>query len=525
PGVPTGASQTASVASGQGVLGSQAAAGVRIGGSTGGTAGTTNVTVAQVGTVAQTYDPTIQEATTFSHRSIPQPNAVQSITNVLLQGQRIYTASYQEGFETGGSINISYNNHFLNENAPSDLLNPSVAPTLSISLQQNLLQGFGVAVNTKDITVAKINVGISDLNFKTQVERTVVTVLNSYYALVGDYEDYRSKQGGLDAARKFQAETLRRVELGASAQLDVTSAQNQVAVAQQASVNSLAAIQQQELQLKNLISRTGTLDPVIAAVEIVPLDHIVIPPTDDLPPMKDLVQRAFRTRTDLLATAENIRSSEVSSIATSNGLLPTAVVQANKSNAGTAGDPRIVNGQTANGYFVGGTGTALGQIVRNNFPSQSLGAFAQFQIYDRVAQADNAIDQLQIRQQQLAQARDLNQAQVVITNSVVALKQARARYEAAAQSLVLQQKLFEAEQKKLEVGESTTYKVTQQQRDFINSQAAQLSAMVSWQSARLSLDQTIGATLEANHVAIEQAQTGRVDRVSTLPETLPANPK
>ena len=62
--VPTGASQTSSVASGQGVLGSQAAAGIT-GGNNGGTPSTSNVTVTQVGTVAQTYDPTIQEATTF----------------------------------------------------------------------------------------------------------------------------------------------------------------------------------------------------------------------------------------------------------------------------------------------------------------------------------------------------------------------------------------------------------------------------------------------------------------------------
>jgi outer membrane protein len=524
PGVPTGASQTASVASGQGVLGSQAAAGVRISGSNGANAGTTNVTVAQVGTVAQTYDPTIQEATTFSHRSLPQPSTVQT-TSVLVQGQRIYTASYQEGFETGGSVTLSYNNHFLNENAPTDVLNPSVAPTLSVSVSQNLLQGFGVAVNTKDITVAKINVGISDLNFKTQVERTVVTVLNNYYALVGNYEDFRSKQGALETARKFLSETQRRVDLGASAQLDVTTAQNQVAAAQQASVNSQAAIQQQELQLKSLISRTGSFDPLIASVEIVPLDGIVIPAADDLPPTKDLVQEAFRNRSDLLAEKENIRGAEVSSIATINGLLPTAAVQAGKSNAGTAGDLRIVNGSTADAYFAGGTGTALGQILRNNFPTESISAFGQVQIYDRVAQADHAIDQLQIRQQQLAMARDFNQVQVVLTNSVVALRQARARYEAAAQSLMLQQKLYEAEQKKFAVGESTTYNVTQQQRDFINAQSAQLSAMVTWQSARLSLDQTTGSTLAVHHVSIEQAQTGRIDRPSSLPASLPENPR
>ncbi len=522
PGVPSGASQTSSVASGQGVLGSQASAGVRIGGSNGGNAATTNVTVAQVGTVAQTYDPSITESTVFSHRTLPQPNVVQSVTSVLIQGQRIYSGSYQQGFKTGGSITISFNDHYLNENAPSDLLNPSVAATLSFSLQQNLLQGFGVAVNTKDIEVAKINVGISDFAFRTQVERTIVTVLNSYYSLVGAYEDFRAKQDALETSKRFLAETRRRVEIGSSAQLDVASAESQSATAQQSLVNSQTSIEQQEIQLKSLISRTGGRDPIIAAVQIVPLDRMVIPPSEDLPPLQELVAQAYRNRSDLLSEKESIRSAEVNSIATINGLLPTAVVLAGKSNAGLAGDARVVGGRTADPYFVGGVGTALGQIFRNNFPTQNVGAYGQIQVYDRVAEADYAIDQLQIRQQQLSLARDFNQAQVVIANSVVALRQARARYEAAGQSLILQQRLYDAEQKRFAVGESTTYNVSQQQRDFVNAQAAQLSALVSWQSARISLDQTIGATLEVNHVSLEQAQSGRVARASALPADPPS---
>src|SRR5271156_3406378 len=69
PGVPSGASQAGNVANGQGVAGSQAAAGVTTGSS--GVAGTsaTNATVSQVGPISQTLDPVLQESTVFSHQT------------------------------------------------------------------------------------------------------------------------------------------------------------------------------------------------------------------------------------------------------------------------------------------------------------------------------------------------------------------------------------------------------------------------------------------------------------------------
>jgi len=525
PGVPSGSAQSSSVASGQGVLGSQAAAGVKTGGGGSSSGAGSNTTISQVGTVAQTYDPAIQEATTFGHRTVPSSDSVQSVTSVLIQGQRSYSASYQQGFVYGGSASVSYTDHYQNENAPTDVTNPSVFPTLSISIQQNLLQGFGVAVNTKDIRVAKINVGISDLNFKTQVMRTVSSVLGSYYALVADHEDLRAKRGALATARNFLDETGRRLELGAAAPLDVTTAKNQVAIAEQAEVNSLAAIRQQELQLKGLISRTGLGDPLVESAQIVPLDHLAIPAEDDLPPVKDLVKKALANRPDLEAEKENLNATEVSNLATVNGLLPTAVVFATKSNAGAAGTPQIVRtpfgSYTADPYFVGGIGKSLGQVFRNDFPSQSGGIYASVQIYDRVAEADHAIDQLSYRQQQLGAAKDFNQAQVDVMNSVVALRQARARYEAAVESRVLEQELYEAEQKKFSVGESTTFNVIQQQRDLTNAQSAELGALVSYENARIGLDQTTGATLEANHVSLTEALSGKVAQPSQLPATLP----
>ena len=449
PGVPSGASQTASVASGQGVQGSEVAAGLGNIGAGNNNKGPLNATVVQVGPVTANLDPSIQETTTFSHKTTPQPLLSLSLVSSLVQGQRVNTASYQQGFLFGGGLNVSYTDHYLSENAPTDVLNPSVASSLSVSFQQNLLQGLGVAVNARTITVAKMNLGMSDLNFKAQVSGTVANVLSAYYALAAEYDDVKAKQDAVDTAQRFYDESVKRLDLGALAALDVTTARNQIAGAQQNLVNSQAALDQQELQLKNLISRTGPGEALIADVRIVPLDHIIVPPGDDLPAIRELAHRALANRPDLLVEQENARAAAISALGTVNGLLPSAQVFTTASNQGLGGTPQVTPfGQTANPYFRGAAATAFAQIARRDFPSENIGVFGSIQIYDRQAEADYGIDQLQLRQQQLTTARDLNQAQVDVTNAVVALRQARARYEAAVQSRVLEQQLLDAEQRK-----------------------------------------------------------------------------
>jgi outer membrane protein len=528
PGVPSAASQTLSVANGQGVLGSQAAAGVSAGGANGPTRSTANATISQIGPTTQTLDPSFQEATTFSHRSLPQQNSVLSLTSVLIQNQRIYTGSVQEGFLSGGAVTATYNNHHLSENAPSDVLNPSVAPNLAVSFQHNLLQGFGVAVNARNITVAKINLQTSDLNFKTQVIGTIVNVLNAYYSLIADYEDLKAKTRALEVAQRFSDDTKKQLEIGTLVEIDLTRAESQVASGQQNLVNSQTNLRQHDLQLKNLISRNGVADPVLVSAQIVPVDRIVVPNNEDLPPLRDLVEKALANRSDLAAEKANVTTAEVLSLGTRNGVLPTLVAFGSESQAGLAGTPRpVVTGkvvETADPYFAGGIGNALGQVFRHNFPTESIGVGFGTQLGNRQAQADYGIDQLQLRQTQLTAQKDLKQAQVDVLNSVVALRQAMARYDAAVKNRILAQQLLDAEQKKFTLGASTPYNVIQQQRDLVAAQSTEISTLVTYSNARISLDQTLGTTLETNHISIADARSGKVAQPSSVPAVLPSRP-
>lgn len=562
PGVPSGSSQVSSVTSGQGVSGSQQAAGVG-GGSNNSTNGNTaNATISQLGPTTPALDPVVQASAYYIHTSTIEPNENGSNVYNLTDDKREYPVSLTQGLITGGRVVLSYSDSYDRENAPTNLLNPSNATSLGISFSHNLLQGFGVAVNSRFINVAKANLKLDDLNFKGEVISVVGDVLDLYYGLAADYEDVKAKQTAVDVAQQFYQNNKKQVEIGTMAPLDVTTAEAQVASSQQDLVVSQTNLEQQQVELKNVISRNGLGDPLVREAQIIPLDHIEVPEQENLPPINDLVKSALANRTDIAGNKLSFANAQITALGTANSVLPTLQVQAATTNRGLEGvaqpvpvgvslaqlpallgktlsnepgaippgfgacpPPNQLNAcQLPNPYVVGNIGTALGQIVRRNFPSESVGAFFGTPLRNRVAVADQVIDQLTLRQTELSNLRASNQIAVDVSNQVVGLQQSRVRYLAAVKNRVLEQQLLEAEQKRFALGASTTFLVVQQQRDLATAQSAEIAALVTYSSARVSLDQTLGTTLDTNHVTVSEVLSGHLRRPSTLPATLPSQP-
>ncbi len=561
PGVPTGSSQVSSVTSGQGVSGSQQAAGVSGGGGGNGGGNAVNATISQIGPTTPPLDPVFQQSASFSHLSSPQANAVQSQTLNYIENLRRYSSSLSEGLITGGQVSLSYSDSYDRENAASDVLNPSNATSLSFSFSHNLLQGFGVGVNSRFITVARANLKLDDLTFKGEVIGVVVNVLNLYYGLAADYQDLRAKQSAVDVAQQFYQNNKKQVEIGTMAPLDVTTAEAQLASSQQDLVVSQTTLEEQEVELKNVLSRNGLGDPLLREVQIIPLDHIEIPEQDNLPPLKTLITSALANRTDIAANKLNFANAQISAVGTANGVLPQVAALAGATNRGLSGTAQAVptgillpptnpggvstsQGTTVtipasfrpcpgdptqycefpNPYVVGSIGTALGQTIRRDFPTEHVGGYMAASLRNRVAQADYAIDQLNLRQTELENLRSSNQIAVDVSNGVVGLQQARVRYLAAVKNRILEQQLLEAEQKRFALGASTTFLVVQQQRDLATAQSNEIAALVTYSNARVSLDQTLGTTLDVNHVTVNEALNGRISRPSVLPASLPAQP-
>jgi hypothetical protein len=181
-------------------------------------------------------------------------------------------------------------------------------------------------------------------------------------------------------------------------------------------------------------------------------------------------------------------------------------------------------GQSASPYFAGGFGNAVAQVFRRDFPSESGLVYFIGTFRNQQAQGDYGVDQLQLKQGDLIERRNQNQLVVDISNYLVALRQARARYTTAVDTRVLQEQLLEKEQRKFSLGGSTRADVIVVQRSLATARSAEVAALVNYSHARVSFDQVLGETLERNHVSVTEALAGRVARPSKLPEG-PAAPK
>lgn len=121
----------------------------------------------------------------------------------------------------------------------------------------------------------------------------------------------------------------------------------------------------------------------------------------------------------------------------------------------------------------------------------------------------------------MSNRRDLNQIVVDISNQLVALKQARARYSAAVDTRTLQEQLLEKIQQSFRLGGSTFNDVIVAQRSLVNAQSAEVSALAAYARAKVGLDQVLGETLERNQVSVDDALKGRIPRESTIAEPKP----
>ena len=278
--------------SGQGVAGSQAAAGLLNGGNGGGGGGGGAATVSQIGPITPNLDAVLQNATAFLHTTTPQPNTTQSQTAALIDTKHLYQNAVTQGLLSGGYVQVSANESYLKENTPTDILNPSVAPSVQIFVRHNFLQGFGTGVNSRFIRVAEMNVGLAQETFRSQLLNLVATVLNLYWDLVGDNEDLKARRLTLGVAQKFYNDTKRQIELSALAKVEIYRAQAELTTRQQELAIAQTAVRQQENLLKNALSRNGLEDPLVDTAEVVPLDSIQVPERDDLPALRELVATA-----------------------------------------------------------------------------------------------------------------------------------------------------------------------------------------------------------------------------------------
>ena len=461
------------------------------------------------------YDPTVSTLLNWTHQSTPEFSPVITGGSNWLNSNTVNgNLGYLQGFSPGTQVNVTFDNSRFNTNASRYTYNPAYSGSLGLTVTQPLLRGFGTALNRRFIRIARQSERIAGLVFRQQVIDTIAGVARLYTDLVSLNEDVKVKQESLRLAERLYQDNKNKVDEGTLAPIEVTRAQAQVATSRQALITAEGLVRQQELVVKTAITRTGLANPTIRESHIVVIDSVTVPDRDLAEPIQDLFSEALRNRPDLNQAGIQLENAQISLTGSLNALRPELDVVATLQNSSLSGDLNPLASPFAPGSLmaVGGYGKSLEQILFRNYPTYGIGLQLTLPLRNRVAQADATRDELQLRQIEVRRRQLEDQIRLEVADAQVAMQQARAAYEAAVQTRILQEQSVKVEQQKFDVGVSTNYLVIQFQSFLAQARSTEVAAKGAYAKARIALERALGRTLEVNHVSLSEAYRGRVTR-------------
>lgn len=519
-------------------------------------------TASSLGSIpALNFDPTITHSISIDDRRSPVNNPLVSGTGLatstpasLTTHTTQFNTQYSQGFHTGTGFAVSWNNNRSSTSSAFSFFNPAVQSSVFLSVQQELLNGFGLLPNTRFIRIAKLNRKIANLQFELQAITTITSTISTYWELVFARESVKVQERAVAVAEKLYSDNKKQLEIGTMAPLDVVRAESELATNRQNLIVAQTAHLQQQQTLINAISK-NPLDPRVLNVEIIPTDKPGLTEQIEAPNFEESVKEAFAKRPDLQQQALNLQSADINVRATRNALLPIASLSGQYGTVGLSGNSTVFGTPTpgvgqavvgANGLPVtvlnslnqpvqiflpatttpvtginkNGLSGAMSQAFQNTFPDYAVQFSLTVPIRNRQAQADSQRAILTQKQLEAQMQQLKNAALLDVRNTYIALAQNRGRVEAAMKARVLQEQTFEAEQKKYQLGASTVYLVIQTQRDLITAQGNELRALVDLVEAKANYERALGRTLETNRVTVADVKSGVSERETLIPGTL-----
>ena len=472
------------------------------------------------------FDPTFTSQISYDHRITPVNNPLISGTSTTATAASLsshtvaYSNSVTEGFSTGTTATLAWNNTRTSSSSTFNFFNPDVQSALVVTLQQQLLNGFGTFANRRNIVIAKNNRQLADYVFEQQAITTVTNTITAYWELVFARGNVEVQQQAVAVSQRLYSDNKKQLEIGTLAPLEVTRAEAAAATDQQNLIIAQTVKLQDEQILKNFISK----DPLAANlinVEIIPIDKATPPEATEARSFEESIKEAFQKRPELLEQQINITNAGIDVRATGIALRPTAGLFAQYTSQGLAGVSTIPG--TAGGpptITEQGFTTAQSQVFHNQFPDYLVGVNVQIPIRNRAAQAINQRSILQLRQIEAQMQQLKNTAVVDVRNTYIALEQGRVQVATASEARKLQQQTFDAEQKKYQLGASTVYNVILTQRDLVNAQGQELRALANLLEFKAQYERAVARTLDVNRVTIADAKHGEVERDTLIPGTL-----
>ncbi|WP_049961464.1 TolC family protein [Pseudacidobacterium ailaaui] len=458
------------------------------------------------------FDPQLSVQGLVDHTTLVQVNTAQFGVPILKQNTIELASSYSQAFSLGTNFNITDYGLRQTTNSVYNILSPQLTTNFNLTINQPLLQGFGLATNQRYMHIAKKNLQLTDLGFRAQVIATVTQVENIYWDLVSAYQDAKIKERSLDYANETLADDQKQLQLQAIPAMQVIKDQAAVASAEGDLTVARATLRLNELLIKNALTKTID-DPALADMPVVPLDLVGTADPNAEKPIEQLIAEAEKNRPDVAEDQIAMQIAQNNLKTIKNELLPRLSLYGEFIGAGFGGQINPYC-QLSASFCQTNLPKDFAGTFENTFnyssPEYQVGFSLNITLRNRVAKADQFRAVLDYRQKELTFEQQKKSILLDVRNSQYALQQAQARVVAAQKARDLAQKTFEIAKQEQKLGAMSAYDVLTSEQALAVAESALAVAQTAYEKAKVDIDRATGSTLDRMGVSIDDAKSGVV---------------
>lgn len=430
------------------------------------------------------------------NRSIAKSPVI-SQTDVPSSRTASFTAGIQQTIPTGGTYNIGATNRKTVAGGGFRSFSPSYDTGLGFSFNQPLMRDFGMDVTNRGINIARNTLGISREAFRATLLDTTNNVEQAYLNLVYARQFVDVVKEALFLSRDQSRITQIRIDVGASAPLDILQPRVQIATQEENLINAVAAVRNAEDTLRTLLH----LDQADWDRPIIPTDPVrYVPVSVDV---KEAVDRAMTLRPELHELTLTTDTRRIQNMYARNQTLPLVDLKLNYNLGGAAGRALQVDPATGVRTDTGYT-NAFRQLLGNDFPSYSLGLNFAVPFTNIGARAEAKRTELELQRSRSLEERQketiilqVRETARAIDTSARNITAARTAREAAEQNL-------EAERRRYENGMTTNFQVLQVQSQLSDARARELQALIGYNQAVTAYHRAVGDLLDVRNIRVEE---------------------
>jgi outer membrane protein TolC len=436
------------------------------------------------------FDPTFSANVSYDHVVSPLNTAKVAGTTEVIVPSTVVQTRFQQELADGTSYAISFNLQRQASTQTGLLFNPAMTSFLAVQIYQPLLNGFGLALNRRFVTVANNDRKIVLESYHTTLNNTLANAANAYWDLVALRENVHVDEQTVATAQRQYDEMRQREQVGTATPLDVLGTESRLASSRVTLLTAEMRAQQQEAVVKTLIGKAE--DPALDTVRLEATEALPESSDVEVPPLSQSLNAALSTRSAIRQASLNLQNQRIAEDYTHKNLLPTLSVYG-------AYNAYALNARTS---------LAVRQLWQAAFPEESVGFTVSIPVFNRAAQADAMRAQFERQSAETALERARAQVELQVKSAAVSLERGRPQIDAARRAVESSRSAYEGTREKMDVGLATPYQVMLAENDLRSAEAAEIQARVNYAKALVAYEVATASLLERNGIDFEAALRG-----------------